>query len=124
MIISEQEFQIEFYRKLYLLESKPDYVVGPARSGAIAAVYASHYLGVPFVPYKSKIDGKIPLIVDTACQSGRTLRKASRYYDGAPTLFVYKEPPRVRFWYEVISMQRGIGFEYPNSSRAKSIKSS
>jgi len=44
------------------------------------------------------------LVIDTAAETGQTLRKAARR-TGAPdqavsTLAVYVEPPRVRFWYE------------------------
>lgn len=99
-IISEQEFANKFYKKLNDLDKTYDYVTGPQRSGAIAAVYASHFLKIPFVPYKQKIPNKTVLIVDTAENTGKTLRKASRLYNDADTLFVYKEPPRVRFWYE------------------------
>lgn len=79
-------------------------VTGPGRSGAVAAVYASHMLGVPFIPYGSHAPADLGrlLIVDTARQSGRTLRKAvSRYQDANPLVVVaYEEPPRVAFWYE------------------------
>jgi hypothetical protein len=79
-------------------------VTGPGRSGAIAAAYASHLLGVPFVPFGQpapKDRGRL-LIIDTAEMSGATLRKARRRYaeHDAVTLAVFREPPRVRFWYE------------------------
>ncbi|MEO1102703.1 MAG: hypothetical protein AAFW98_03055 [Pseudomonadota bacterium] len=99
-VVGEGEFRQALYAALNTLDFTPDFVVGPGRSGAVAAVYASHYLRVPFVPYKCRIAGARPLCIDTARQSGSTLRKASRLYDGAPTLAVYEEPPRVRFWYE------------------------
>lgn len=78
-------------------------VTGPGRSGAIAAVYASHMLGIPFVPYGQP--GPAPvLVVDTAQQTGATMRKALRRYEAmgllASGLSVFGEPPRVRFWYE------------------------
>lgn len=79
-------------------------MTGPGRSGAIASVYVSHFLKVPFVPYGTKLpDGKIGLmIVDTAINSGRTMRKAVRKYDKHMPMiqWFYDEPPRVRFWYE------------------------
>lgn len=111
IIITESEFREVFIREL---QEAPyaDYVTGPGRSGAIAAVYASHYLGIPFVPYKHKIEGARPLIVDTASESGRTIKKASKYYDDAPFIFAYMEPPRVKFWYEELSISRGRGNEY------------
>ena len=83
-----------------------DYVTGPGRSGAIASVYASHFLGIPFVPYK-RMRGERVLIVDTAIFSGRTLRKASRFYNEAPFVFAFAQPPRVKFWYERLSAVRG-----------------
>ena len=117
MIITENEFRDRFTE---LLTEAPDcdFVTGPGRSGAVASVYASHFLGVPFVPYKQKPEGRF-LIVDTAMQSGKTLRKASRLYDDAPYVYAHHEPPRVRFWYEELSLARGIGFEYPKSHCAK-----
>lgn len=79
-------------------------VTGPGRSGAVAAVYASHMLGVPFIPYGQKAPthlGRL-LIVDTARESGATLRKAERRYSGTTPLVLvaFEEPPRVHFWYE------------------------
>ena len=102
MIISNEVFIAELANKLYGCTAKA--VVGPGRSGAIASVYASHILGVPFIPYGQPVPDSLQplLIVDTACNSGRTLRKAERRYDyiDTITIFVYQEPPRVRFWYE------------------------
>lgn len=86
-------------------------VTGPGRSGAIASVYASHILGVPFVPFKTM---NIPshlgrlLIIDTATESGSTLRKAERVYRQFNPIVraCYHEPPRVAFWYEATKPQR------------------
>lgn len=79
-------------------------VVGPGRSGAIASVYASHMLGIPWIPYGTTCPPALRplLIVDTARKTGSTLRKAERRYgDGETvTVYVFDEPPRVRFWYE------------------------
>lgn len=85
-------------------------VTGPGRSGAVAAVYASHMLGIPFIPYGQKHPqhlGRL-LIVDTARESGATLRKAARKYEGATPVVVvaFEEPPRVAFWYEAPKPQR------------------
>lgn len=112
-LITESEFRAELVAKLGNEFGKYDYVTGPGRSGAIAAVYASHYLGIPFVPYKHVSNG-VPLIVDTAAESGRTIRKASRVYGGADWIVMFQEPPRVRFWYEELSWSRGCGNEYPH----------
>ncbi|WP_315740053.1 MULTISPECIES: hypothetical protein [unclassified Bradyrhizobium] len=78
-------------------------VTGPGRSGAVAAVYASHILHIPYIPYGARCPAGFKLlIVDTARESGRTLRKAARRYtDSDPTVVVaFEEPPRVMFWYE------------------------
>ena len=110
-LVTEKEFRTEIQVKLFDMRGVYDYVAGLGRSGAIAAVYASHFLGIPFVPYKHKSHGDV-LVIDTAAQSGRTLRKASRVYGGADTLCIYNEPPRVRFWYEDLSRWRGKGGEF------------
>lgn len=89
-------------------------VTGPGRSGAVAAVYASHILRVPFIPYGQRPPlhlGRL-LIIDTAQLSGKTLRKAARKYDYATplVLFVYDESEagvgRVAFWYEALKPQQ------------------
>lgn len=85
-------------------------VTGPGRSGAVAAVYASHILGVPFIPFKT---GNVPahlgrlLIIDTAMESGATMRKADRFYTDVNRVSVvcFHEPPRVAFWYEAMKPQ-------------------
>lgn len=79
-------------------------VTGPGRSGAIAAVYASHILRVPFITYGGTPPwrhGKL-LIIDTAIESGATMARAVRRYGAERTLTLacYTEPPRVMFWYE------------------------
>ena len=79
-------------------------VTGPGRSGAVAGVYASHLMGIPFIPFGQPCPDKLRplLIVDTARKSGRTLRKAERRYGGACVVaWVFDEPPRIRFWYEI-----------------------
>jgi adenine/guanine phosphoribosyltransferase-like PRPP-binding protein len=100
-IVSEAEFSLAIRERLQGVRC--DCVMGPGRSGAIAAVYASHILGVPFLPYNTPLPSKLTmlLIVDTARQSGNTLRKMLGKYPGAQALAVFTEPPRVRFWYEV-----------------------
>jgi hypothetical protein len=83
---------------------RPWAVTGPGRSGAIASVYTSHFLKIPFVPFGTDLPVKKPglLIVDTALNSGRTMRRAMRKYDAhSPGIqWFYDEPPRVHFWYE------------------------
>jgi len=100
-IVSQSEFS---ERLEQVLDDLPpiDYVTGPGRSGAIASVYASYMLRVPFVPYGSFIPDQRALIVDTAINTGKTLRKASRHYGDAPFVYAFREPPRVHFWYECL----------------------
>ena len=106
-IVSCEEFERVLTQKLNSLKHSVKCVTGPGRSGAIAAVYTSYILGVPFIPYGTNIPDKLTpiLIVDTARKSGKTLRKAEvKYEDYKPvTLWCYDEPPRVHFWYEMIS---------------------
>ena len=86
--------------------SSVKYVSGPGRSGAIASVYASHYLKIPFLPYKSnrlREDLNTTLIVDTACYTGETVRKYMRWCRTVYSVVPYAEDGRsnfVRFWYE------------------------
>lgn len=105
-IVSEQEFAARLRESVMGLNVGS--VTGPGRSGAIAAVYASHILGVPFIPYgqPAPANGSI-LVIDTAIESGATLRKASRRYAqwNPVVLAVYQEPPRVAFWYEAARPQ-------------------
>lgn len=118
-IVSEEEFRAQLRTALESLmlsllhkpaKEIPGCVVGPGRSGAIASVYASHMLGLPFVPYGHMLPGSLGrvLIVDTAEESGATMRKAGRNYAYADPILltVFKEPPRVAFWYEAAKPQR------------------
>lgn len=94
-------------------------VTGPGRSGAVAAVYASHLLGVPFLPHGAKCPvhlGRL-LIIDTVRESGATLRKAERRYRAANPVVAacFEELPRVSFWYEAVKPQR---FRHERSSAA------
>ena len=62
-------------------------------------------MGVPFLPFKAVAGAQTPiLIIDTASQSGRTLRKAACWYEARGKEVIahafFHEPPRVRFWYE------------------------
>lgn len=103
-IITEQEFRDRIMNVLQDGCLDCGFVTGPGRSGAIAAVYASHILGIPFVPYGSTPPNHLgrALIIDTAMESGATLRKAERKYRGSnpDVRYCYYEPPRVCFWYE------------------------
>ena len=110
-IVSEPEFRARLVEILAALPANEiGSVTGPGRSGAVAAVYASHKLGVPFIPYGSRCPthlGRL-LIIDTARESGATLRKAERRYaDSNPVVVAcFEEPPRVAFWYEARKPQR------------------
>ena len=48
-VVAEAEFAGVL--RLKLLGVQAGAVVGPGRSGAVASVYASHILGIPFIPY-------------------------------------------------------------------------
>jgi hypothetical protein len=101
-VVSEQEFSKRLEVALFLQGGDAKSVTGPGRSGAIASVYASHKLSIPWIPYGQNVpdDLKPVLVIDTAELSGRTLRKAMRRYDTELGLAVFKQPPRVKFWYE------------------------
>lgn len=104
-IVSESEFSQRLACILASTEmSGVGAVTGPGRSGAVAAVYASHALRIPFIPYGAQNPAHLGrlLIIDTARQSGATLRKAARKYKDADPLVLacFEEPPRVAFWYE------------------------
>jgi hypothetical protein len=112
-IVSEAEFSERL--RLVLQNHRLEHigaVTGPGRSGAIAAVYTSHILGIPFIPFGSPCPDKFKLLlIDTARESGRTLRKSANWYcrrtGEQPTVIaVYEEPPRVAFWYEAAKPQR------------------
>src|SRR5687768_13384045 len=109
-VIAEHEFHQRIKGILAQADAAIGSVTGPGRSGAIAAVYASHILGVPFIPYGSANPthlGRL-LIIDTARETGATVRKAERRYrDADPVVMVaFEEPPRVAFWYEASKPQR------------------
>ena len=110
-IVTEPEFHARLVGVLTTLSaSKIGSVTGPGRSGAVASVYASHQLGVPFISFGSRCPthlGRL-LIIDTARESGATLRKAERRYADANPIVVacFEEPPRVAFWYEALKPQR------------------
>lgn len=111
-IITEAQFKKKVAEMLaWMLELeggvwRPYFVTGPGRSGAIASVYASHFLKVPFVPFGVMLPGdkRGVMIVDTAMNSGRTMRRALKKYDRyLPTMMWFyneKEQGRVKFWYE------------------------
>lgn len=102
-VVSEAQFNQQLSEALSSsLTSRAKSVTGPGRSGAIASVYASHKLGIPWIPYGEACPEALQpiLVIDTAELSGRTLRKAMRRYSTKLGIAVFKQPPRVRFWYE------------------------
>lgn len=104
MLITEKQFSTKLKLKLQMLTPVTPFksVIGPGRSGAIASVYVSHLLRVPWLPANAEVPYNLQpcLVVDTAMQSGRTLRKAMAKANTSWGLAVFREPPRVRFWYE------------------------
>ncbi len=105
-IVSEAEFdqrvadQLHLGRETFRLFKS---VIGPGRSGAIAAVYVSHKLGIPFLAWGQEIPEKLKpvLVVDTATWTGRTLRKAAKRYQASFVAFYVEKPgTMVKFWYE------------------------
>ncbi len=103
-IVLEPEFRERLSNKLSNLKMNVKSVMGPGRSGAVASVYASHFLGIPFLPSSLK---SIPqalkpiLIIDTAVFSGKTLAKLNRRFQpDCISLYLFKEPPIIKFWYE------------------------
>ena len=96
IIISEREFYSTLVISLIGIEA--DCVTGPGRSGAIASVYASHLLHIPFIPYGQSHPHNLNkmLIIDTATETGKTLRKAAKKYPNSVVVAVYKEPPRAQ----------------------------
>lgn len=104
-VISEPEFYARL-RVVLLSVDRSDRkcVTGPGRSGAIASVYASHLLGIPWIVSASFVpaDLKPALVIDTAAKTGRTIRRCARLagLDEADHVVLWQEPPRVRFWYE------------------------
>lgn len=100
--IDPETFKSRLSEKLATISDKPKCVTGPGRSGAIASVYASHMLGIPFIPYGQSVPEHLKpvLVVDTASLTGKTMRKAVKRYETDLGVVAFQEPPRVRFWYE------------------------
>ena|SRR3990167_853907 len=100
-IVTEDEFRTALFTCLDRWRGRVKSVSGPGRSGALAAVYASHYLGVPWLPMGMVVPAALRpvLVVDTAMKTGATLRRAARVMQAEMT-WVFNEPPRIKFWYE------------------------
>lgn len=110
ILTTEQEFRDALYRQLDRLQNVKS-VSGPGRSGAIASVYASHYLGVPWFPPNRKPPDHLQphLVVDTAIKSGATLRRHAKLMGTDLMLAVFDEPPRRKFWYERVFIELAKG---------------
>lgn len=116
-IVSEPEFQARFREVLiqYMANSNRvfGYVTGPGRSGAVAAVYASHMVpGLHFIPYGVQIKGKNApqvLVVDTVTKTGATVRRAGRQYDDCFCVAFDGSQERHVFWYEAKAMELSNG---------------
>lgn len=103
-IVSEEEFRELLQALLYSeIPNTARSVSGPGRSGAIASVYTSHILRIPFIPYRQTVPEKLRphLVIDTAALTGATIRKAAKQMETDLSLVVFHEPPRVKFWYEL-----------------------
>jgi len=108
-VVSEQEFRDKLIEALEPHRGYYCAVTGPGRSGAVAAVYASHFLYIPYVPPQgdfAAFRGRV-LVIDTARWTGKTIRKltskVSKQGAIADSLFIYDEKADglVKFWYEV-----------------------
>jgi hypothetical protein len=109
MIVTEATFRDAIIAKLEGVNARA--VVGPGRSGAVASVYASHILGIPWIPCGQPCPDNLRplLIIDTAKRTGATLRQIERRYGGeCIVIHVFNEPPRLRFWYEREALQKAV----------------
>jgi hypothetical protein len=101
--VSEQEFRQALYAALDQYKGIVRSVVGPKRSGAVASVYAAHYLGAEWLPCTTR---DVPdclrpvLVVDTARRTGRSIRKMVRRVKAEHAAWAIDEPPNRKFWYE------------------------
>lgn len=78
-VVSEAQFAHSLSEALVGIASRAKSVTGLGRSGAIASVYTSHKLGIPYGEACPEALQPI-LVINTAELSGRTLRKAMRRY--------------------------------------------
>lgn len=100
--VSEQEFRERANEVLSPLMGQYKSVMGPGRSGAVASVYASHLLEIPWLPATASVPLHLRpvLVVDTAVLTGHTLKRFAGKVGAKKALAVFHEPPIVRFWYE------------------------
>lgn len=102
-IVTEDEFRAQLQAVLEPLRGKCRIVCGPGRSGAVASVYASHFLKIPWLLPSVGIPERLRpvLVIDTAARTGATLRKIQKRVGAEVAIALFDEPPRIRFWYEV-----------------------
>jgi len=114
-VVNSEEFQHELYAHLKRIGAgRFKSVTGPGRSGAVAAVFASHWLGIPYVPPQGQFPPALRpvLIIDTAEWTGATLRKAQRKLtergieSERHAVFNEKANGLVKFWYEDAVVRR------------------
>jgi hypothetical protein len=127
-VVTEEEFYRALTEKLipFINWGKPNSyigptpraVMGPGRSGAVASVYASHFLGAIWLPPTM---GRLPsqlrplMVIDTAAKTGATIRKIQRRFEAEYSVVLFDEPPLLRFWYENV---RPVEIELPESGGA------
>lgn len=101
MIVTEAEFKALIQEIYTDIPSDVEWVTGPGRSGAIAAVYVSYAFGLPFIPYCSLGPAhKRGLIIDMQPLSSLVRRKAEKRYYGAHIMSLYDTAADRVFWYE------------------------
>lgn len=103
-LITEAAFQERIEEALADRHGKFAWVMGPGRSGAIAAIYASHILNIPWVPYGflPRAKGK-GLLIDIAHTNALCLNRAVRRYRTreTETLLLFHTPDAIPvLWFQ------------------------
>lgn len=100
--------EADFIDRLKLVLEDPEFshaewVTGPGRTGAMAAIYASHILNVSFVAYghRPKANGYV-LVMDILNDNPRTMRRALKHYDICRPIpcIVFPEIENEGLWFE------------------------
>lgn len=105
MTITEKAFKKKLTERLAIFkEHKPDFVTGRGAHGVVAAVYASTFLGVPYLQFGWDSKGKNMLVVAGACGTGKSLKrltqelaKKAAYVEGVA---IYEQAEKIDFWFE------------------------
>lgn len=109
--ITESEFQDRLREALSDHEVHfARWVTGPGRSGAIAAVYASYFLNIPYVQfgYAARPEGA-PLVIDiTECR--KNFRDADRLYGHLSPIKIalFEIKPYQSFWFKDLRRMEGL----------------